>query len=529
MRLKSSVIFSFILVALFSFTLLAEEILLSSTLENTAAKKKVKIKEKFAAVEGSSGEIIVTNGLDNWPRVNSLVVRLNGKKIIAKKQVNNKVGSFKLDVTLKENNNIVIISRKTGAGKVRLVVKGNQGGGGSEQETLDNIVGYGDSLLAGFIDGTLMEDYQVWNFGSKISEVAGKSFVLPLIYQPGNPSRRAYIKGDGTLGFLDDTEPGTRIDPEAKLDNFSVPGTTVWASKNVKSLGGDPNKDAFQVVLGGNKTLLQSVVDSKPSLVLFWVGSNDVLGMVTSQDVNDHTNINDFKSDYRAILRELKNTDAKIVAANIPDITTVAYLIDPQNPPIMPTILKQLVIAPAGVRVPATTYLEVASAALKGSLKIVTLTPDQYLTQAQLSEIRAIVIEFNEAINSICSSQGIPLVDIYSVSTQWHNGGINVAGDHLTTKYLGGVYSLDGIHPTYTTHALIANMFINRINQEFGTELPQVDVNAVYNFDPNQQYKGQAPASSISSIEGEINFDEMINLFKRIRDLEKKTKAGKKR
>ena len=527
MRTKVSYVFSVLIIMLFSLSLMADEILVNKTLENTASKKRVKVKVKFDSVDGSKGKIVVTNGLNNWPRVDSLVVKLNGKKIIAKAQVNKKVGTYKLNVTLKAKNVLVIVSRKSGAGRVKLVLRGkpSDGGGASGDDVLDNIVGYGDSLLAGFIDGTLMDEYQVWNFGSKIAEVAGKGFTLPLIYPPGNPARMVYIKDDGTIGFMEDAPPGTRIDPDAKLDNFSVPGTTVWASKNVKALGGDPNKDAFAVVLGGKKTLLQSVKDAKPSLVLFWVGSNDVLGMITSQDINDHTNLNDFKKDYKAIIRDLKNTDAKIVAANIPDITTVAYLIDPQNPPIMPTILKQLVIAPAGVRVPATIYIEVAQKALKGSLKIITLTADQYLTQAQLNDIRSVVDEFNVEIAKICDAQGIPLIDIYNVSRQWHASGVSVAGNHLTTKYLGGVYSLDGIHPTYTTHALIANMFIDRINAEFGTKLAQVDVNAVYTADPTQRYRGQAPPPSLFPEKTEANLDEMLDLFERVRAYERKMKS----
>ena len=37
----------------------------------------------------------------------------------------------------------------------------------------------------------------------------------------------------------------------------------------------------------------------------------------------------------------------------------------------------------------------------------------------------------------------------------------------LTTDFLGGIFTLDGIHPTNTGHAVIANEFIRALNQGF--------------------------------------------------------------
>lgn len=39
----------------------------------------------------------------------------------------------------------------------------------------------------------------------------------------------------------------------------------------------------------------------------------------------------------------------------------------------------------------------------------------------------------------------------------------------LTTDFLGGFFSLDGIHPTYTGHALLANEFIHVLNAQLMT------------------------------------------------------------
>lgn len=42
----------------------------------------------------------------------------------------------------------------------------------------------------------------------------------------------------------------------------------------------------------------------------------------------------------------------------------------------------------------------------------------------------------------------------------------------------GGTFSLDGIHPNMRGYALCANYWIECINAKFGSNIPQVDVNA---------------------------------------------------
>ena len=70
---------------------------------------------------------------------------------------------------------------------------------------------------------------------------------------------------------------------------------------------------------------------------------------------------------------------------------------------------------------------------------------------------------------------------------------------------MGGIFGLDGIHPTFTAHALVANEFIKRINAEFGENVPQVNVNDVYAADPNQS-GGGVPAKAATAADFK-NFD----------------------
>jgi phospholipase/lecithinase/hemolysin len=99
--------------------------------------------------------------------------------------------------------------------------------------------------------------------------------------------------------------------------------------------------------------------------------------------------------------------------------------------------------------------------------------------------VRETVVAFNDeiagAITEVEQSHGVRIarVDTFALFDDLATNGYDVAGDGglvLTTHYLGGVFSLDGIHPTRTGHALIANAFIAAINARFGEAIPAANV-----------------------------------------------------
>ena len=57
-------------------------------------------------------------------------------------------------------------------------------------------------------------------------------------------------------------------------------------------------------------------------------------------------------------------------------------------------------------------------------------------------------------------------------------------GRVITTDMLGGVFTLDGIHPTNTGHAVISNAFITALNWRYGAGIPWVSVRDAYESDP---------------------------------------------
>jgi hypothetical protein len=62
--------------------------------------------------------------------------------------------------------------------------------------------------------------------------------------------------------------------------------------------------------------------------------------------------------------------------------------------------------------------------------------------------------------------------------------GYTVGNRKLTTDFLGGLFSLDGIHPTNTGYAIMANEFIKAINQAFGLNVRDANIRDIAEHDP---------------------------------------------
>ncbi len=76
------------------------------------------------------------------------------------------------------------------------------------------------------------------------------------------------------------------------------------------------------------------------------------------------------------------------------------------------------------------------------------------------------------------------MVDIHALVDNIYANGYQVAGHRLTTDFLGGLFSLDGIHPTNTGYGIIANEFIAQMNPFLGKDMRQANIAEIYAHDP---------------------------------------------
>jgi hypothetical protein len=369
---------------------------------------------------------------------------------------------------------------------------------------LRRMVVVGDSLLAGFGSGGFVGAGRPGQVDSAPVFVARRAHVrlpLPLMTQPGVPAQLTIVDANGN-GQLDPGEVrrqqsglGFRDDPDRRARNLAVPGEdTVSVFQKISPqdvagqlVSGSPNgRDVLKFLILGLPlqsdpvSQLSRAREIAPSFLLVWLGNNDVLDMATNTNPNAVTlGPDEFGNRFRGLLDALADTGAGMAVANLPDPTGIAAL-------------RRAAGEVTTCHMADGTMQPVAADALLSIDLNRNLLPTppcgKVLDAAERAQIRAKITAFNAQIAAAIADTeqrrgvSIAAVDTFTAFDQLQTAGVDLNGDgtpDLTTRYLGGIFSLDGIHPTRTGNALIANLFIDSINTRFGETIPRVDVTRV--------------------------------------------------
>jgi hypothetical protein len=106
------------------------------------------------------------------------------------------------------------------------------------------------------------------------------------------------------------------------------------------------------------------------------------------------------------------------------------------------------------------------------------------LTYADAVILQLTIDAYNVIIYAESIAHGATVVDIHGLVNQVAQNGYKATGRILTTSFLGGLFSLDGVHPSDTGYAVIANEFIDVMNNYLNTKIPQASVNSIAAHDP---------------------------------------------
>ena len=92
------------------------------------------------------------------------------------------------------------------------------------------------------------------------------------------------------------------------------------------------------------------------------------------------------------------------------------------------------------------------------------------LLPSEQAEIKTATDAFNATISSVASSAGLAFVDANGLMNELSDSGLWY-GDYPVSANLvtGGVFSLDGVHPTARGYALLANYFMEAIDETYGS------------------------------------------------------------
>jgi hypothetical protein len=388
---------------------------------------------------------------------------------------------------------------------------------------LSRLVVVGDSLSAGVQNFSLVRDRQPNGYANIFANQAGVPLILPLIAQPGAPSDLKLV----SLGPPPVIEPVCpspaatpcppphRENPEQQPTNVAVPGVTVTQALTLRpSLvpTADPVQGWATLVLGFPSLLLGQAPPTQielaqslnPTTIIEWLGNNDALVPALIGQLDLLTPIDQFCKSYAAVLDALSETGATIITANIPDVTEAAFFESAQTIAQKAGLPIEIVTAELGIE--PGDYVRITGIGLvhailtgqqSGTLEDRSCPPPTptlgqdvpcVLKDADAARIRSTISCYNDIIYYEAKRHGALLVDIHSLVDRIYTNGYKVKSHNLTTDFLNGLFSLDGVHPSRAGYAIIANEFIDKMNEVFGTNIPEADIAAISKSDENDLY-----------------------------------------
>ena len=323
------------------------------------------------------------------------------------------------------------------------------------------LVGVGDSSSEGVqsADASLLT--QPWTYLNWIAFKMNAQFPLPFI-------------SSGPLGWVGQTGSRFRFDSSVASLNLAVSGADVDDLLNRRADATTPAEidSETDLVLFPRRGSQMEIVESlAPSFVICWIGANDALGAVTSWDhlnASQLTSEASFRARFREIGDRLSALGSKVVFLNIPDASSIAFAIDGDD---LVHFLGSDHGLPPGYRTSLVALFLLRLGLADGSL---FQQPDLVLDHDELALVSDRISAFNQIIDDVAADIGAPVVDIHALMGSIAASPPRIFGIRMGRRLLRGVFSLDGVHPSNTAHAIIADLTIRVMNEHYGTSIPRL-------------------------------------------------------
>lgn len=401
-------------------------------------------------------------------------------------------------------------------------------------EHFEGYVAIGNSLTAGYMDGGLVESGQRGSYPRLLADAmgAGRDFVQPLITMPGVGSTELDdpdVPDDpedevaGVLYFIDgggiDLTGPTHVDdvPDLLLEkehpvpygNLGVPGATIGDVGTAldSDTSHTPGNAYFDLVLRnpdfGDVVMLDQAVALGPRLITCWIGNNDILGGASEGEpvVGDNvTPTAEFTTLLTTLLDALTNGVADrhghvpaIFVGNIPSISSAPFFVPKDLFDVMAFGGQYSIETEEdAVYVLFSALFYLADGGLP------PLPGEHTLDVDEVAVVETAVDEYNAAVDdAVAARDNVWLYDANAVMSGLEGSpeakhflellGTMTIEEAAATTY----FSLDGIHPNNRGYGLVANGFMDVINEALGTELQHVDVDGLV-WDPTYEQTAEA-------------------------------------
>jgi len=350
----------------------------------------------------------------------------------------------------------------------------------------------GGGLSAGFSGFRLTEAAQNQAWPVLAAKQMGTYISVPTMRESGQAGVvNSYRPLSGLLPQV--TQSGERALPFPFISmNLSVPFLRVGEAlrlrpqpqydgiKLITSIEGDIQKTLVNAILGGPLLTLQPPVlwsqieyaeILNPTLAFIQLGFEDVSEAAINNDAGRITPADPFALDYTQLLARMLATDATVVAMTVPDPTETAYFVSIDD------LARQYGLASDDLRtrfglasgdmITLGGMVEIADS-LRGRRPSV-LSPSSVLSAAVATSVRSAVGRYNAAIRSAVQGKRAQSFDLADFMHQVKIAGAKWGGGSVTGAYGGGFYSEDGIYPSATGQALLANAVLQFLNGKYGS------------------------------------------------------------
>jgi lysophospholipase L1-like esterase len=320
---------------------------------------------------------------------------------------------------------------------------------------IKTFIAMGDSIGEGVQSGDSNSATQPNSYLKLVASRLRVPFPLPLI-------------ATTPISTVESTNGRSRIVASTQSPNLAVSGADTGSALTDQADG--VVNEEVDLVLAPRLGAQIDVAETTPSdLMVYWLGNNDALSAILAfdhLDASQLTPVNVFYANLDEGLRRLKAAGkTKVVVGNLINIPQIAFTFDA-------TQLRAFAGSDFGLPAGSRTSL-IAALLLRSGIAPANLlrSPDWVLDANELAAIQSRIDSFNAIIAERAAFYGYPVVDVKAAFDAYMANPPIVAGVPVTNGFNGGMFSLDGVHPSNTGHALVANLFLATINQAYGLAL----------------------------------------------------------
>ena len=377
----------------------------------------------------------------------------------------------------------------------------------------DRYVSMGNSITAGFQSAGINDSTQSQSYAVLLARAMRSPFFAPLMRRPGCPPPFTNVFTQARVGGGTPTTCALRTSPNPPppfVSNTAVPGAEVIDIYS--NLDPTANANTLTSFILGGLTQTQMMQRADPTFVSVWIGNNDVLGAATSAgDSTRITPVATFQANYTNVLDSVADVSpVGAVLVSVANVTLIPYfsrgavywLIKNNQVPgaaFPPAFTVSANCAPIATAIPGARGDSVLVPFPYGAALLQAASPPNNLPRnldcadtvaaivvpRELVNLVTAVTAYNSFISSQATARDWAYFDVNAKLAQLAADTAQVrpfpyfpqgnAGDTVAVRRpFGRAFSLDGVHPSASTHRIIADTLRHVINGAYGTAIPAI-------------------------------------------------------